>query len=109
MDPLLLSAMIIVACGLGGAVAGAAYLFIGGTGVARMLSNRITALEQQADSIDGRLSREVKRRAAQAATDSKHEAKSMKELADEAQLRLAIDNPPTAPVEGFPSMFTPRG
>ncbi len=103
----MLSAMIFGGSVLGGVVAGCAYLLIGGLGVARTLARRCSELEQSVDSLEGRLTREVKRRAAMAATESKADAKSVRELADEATRRLAANGPttPDMPPHGLPSMF----
>ena len=97
-----------LAVSAGGAVAGCLYLLIGGAGVARSLSKRMLALETDIDDLSLKLVREVKRRAANAATEARAEQKTNRDIQLEASRRLmeAPAKPKLVPdAPGFPSMF----
>ena len=107
MDALVLPALIFVGCVVGGAVAGAGYLLIGGAGVARVLSRRVAALESDIEQLRSSLTREIKRRAALAATEHRADERNEKALQQEAARRLQSvpAHDPELVQRGFPSMF----
>lgn len=97
-----------LAVAAGGLLAGCLYLLIGGLGVARTLQKRCLALETDIDDLHLKVTREIKRRAANAATEARAEIKTNKDIQEEASRRLLQDPPkpravPDAP--GLPSMF----
>lgn len=108
----MLSAWIILATGIGGALAGWVFVLIGGTGVARELRRRIAQLETDIDAVDMKVMREIKRRASLVASEARAEDRSMKDLEREAARKLAEAAPAAAALanarpigNGLPSMF----
>lgn len=97
-----------VAVSAGGAVAGCLFLLLGGVGVARQLQKRCLALETDIDDLSLKLVREVKRRAANAATEARAEQKTNRDIQLDASRRL-IENsgtPKDVPLPtGLPTMF----
>ena len=66
-----------------GVVTAAACVVIGGVGGLAVVIRRVNLLEQKVDDTDGRITREVKTRAAHAAVDAKRENLSAKQIAEE--------------------------
>ena len=99
----MLSVWIFLATFGGGLFAGAAYLLIGGLGVARELRGRIVSLELEIDDTKARLMSEVKKRAAQASVEARNEQRSMADLRAEAERLRAGNTESQRPVVRFGS------
>ncbi len=74
---------------IGGLLAGAIALAVGGAGGLKVLRSSQARLKDAVERIDERISHEVKQRAGRAAAS----ARSDKELTQEAHERLAVPNP----------------
>lgn len=92
------SALIFVACAFGGAAAGCAWLLVGGLGVERVQNRELVTLRADVERLRADHLREVKRRASLAATESRIDAKSDKELQREAERTLRA-------IPGLPNQF----
>jgi len=88
---------------LGGLLAGAIALAVGGAGGLKVLRTSQTRLKDAVERIDERITHEVKSRAGRAAAA----ARGDKELTQEAHDRLGAPNP--APTSKRPSVATLRG
>ncbi len=87
---------------LGGIIAGAIALSIGGAGGLKVLRTRQASLKDAVERIDERITHEVKTRAGRAAAT----ARSDKDLTQEAHERLGAPNP--SPTSQRPSVTSLR-
>lgn len=81
---------ILVVALVGGMVTGAASLALGGLGAINSLKNRMKSLENSVETVDTRITREVKTRAGQEGVRARQ--MSEKQMTEEAYERLAKHN-----------------
>lgn len=74
---------IFLATGVGGIIAGAVVYLLGGLAVDRRINRRLTAVEDEVDHLEGRLSQEVKRRASQMGNEARNEKRSLRDQAEQ--------------------------
>ena len=81
----------------GGAITGAVSLILGGAGSVRVLAQRLETLESRQDDTSGRLTSEVRRRAADNAATARRTRASDADLTAEALQVLKDQNDPKMP------------